>query len=65
VSFAGGLMKKEADCPEFRPSVTNPEVCAKWFKLPGKTPFCQVEEKCESLGLRRAPRADQESDSEE
>ena len=25
--------------------------------------FCQVEEKCESLGLRLVPRADQEEDS--
>ena len=58
-------MRKKADCPSFVETPTNPEVCGKWIKLPGKDPFCQVEEKCGSMGLRLTPRADQESDSEE
>ena len=57
--------RKKADCPGFRPSVTNEEICAKWIKLPQKDPFCQVEEKCPSMGFRLTPRLDQESDSEE
>ena len=57
-------MKKKADCPHFVGLPTNPEVCAKWimplliikpgFQMgPIPEPFCQVEEKCVSLGLRR------------
>jgi hypothetical protein len=60
-----GSIKKKSDCPDFRPSVTNPEICAKWIKIPQKDPFCQVEEKCSSMGFRLTPRLDQESDSEE
>ena len=58
-------MKKKADCPKFKGTPTNPEVCGKWIKLPGKNPFCQVEEKCPSMGFRLTPRLDQEDDSYE
>lgn len=63
-------MKKKSDCPNFRPLPTNPDTCAKWVRPDPRSmtqflPFCQVEEKCPSLGLRLTPRADQESDSEE
>jgi hypothetical protein len=57
--------KRDADCPNFVETPTNPEICGKWIKLPHREPFCQVEKECESMGFRRAPRMDQESDSEE
>lgn len=67
---------KKSHCPYFVAMPTNEEVCAKWIRPglivktgwqcgPPPEPFCQVEGKCESLGLRLIPRADQESDSEE
>ena len=58
----------KSDCPYFRPMPNTPEVCAKWVRPvtgPDRTPFCMAEEQCQSLGLRLAPRLDQESDSEE
>lgn len=66
------MAKPKADCPNFVPMPTNPDVCAKWTRpdqgpraVSQFEPFCQVEEKCPSMGMRLTPRADQESDSEE
>ena len=59
------MTTKKADCPNFKSLPTNPEACAKYHRPVRGEPFCQVEEKCPSLGLRLTPRADQESDSEE
>lgn len=59
---------KTSDCPYFKPLATNPDVCAKWVRPvvgPDWMPFCLVEQKCPTLGLRLATRADQERDSEE
>lgn len=58
----------KSDCPHFRPLATNPEVCAKWVRPlagPVRYPYCLAGEVCPTLGLRRAPRPDTESDSEE
>ena len=66
----------KSHCPFFKPSAQSPWICAKWIRPivvvkkgwqsgPPPEPFCTVEDKCPSLGLRLIPRADQESDSEE
>jgi len=54
---------KKSDCPFFKPMPTNPEACAKWVRPVRGEPFCVADTVCPTLGLRLAPRADQEEDS--
>ena len=59
-------MKPAAACIFFRPSVINPDVCAKWIRplKPGLPHFCLADEDCPTQGLRLAPRADSVDDGE-